>query len=283
MADDANGTYSLPSGYLAQLGETIEPSQHNASLEDIATALTARVSANGAKAMTGPLKLPNGTEALPALAFASATSWGFYKTAGGVGLSIAGVKVFEFGAFGGGRIIGELLDWPSVTPPTGWLACQGQSLLRATYPALFTVLGTTYGSVDGTHFTLPNLQGIATVGLDQTARALLTGSDVLGNTVLGSQTATISIAQMPVHTPAGTNAASALTANTGNISRFPTGAGGGTNDFLTTAATGSTTTYPVTGTAAGQTFTGTSIGSGAGHANVQPSVVVNKIIFTGVA
>ncbi|HET7255625.1 MAG TPA: tail fiber protein [Xanthobacteraceae bacterium] len=43
--------------------------------------------------------------------------------------------------------------------PAGWLECDGASVLRATYPALFTAIGTTFGSVDGTHFNVPDLRG----------------------------------------------------------------------------------------------------------------------------
>lgn len=45
------------------------------------------------------------------------------------------------------------------TLPDGALWCDGSSLLRSAYPALFTEIGTTYGAVDGTHFTLPNMGG----------------------------------------------------------------------------------------------------------------------------
>jgi microcystin-dependent protein len=44
--------------------------------------------------------------------------------------------------------------------PTGWLLCDGSSVLRATYPNLFAVIGTAYGSVDGTHFTLPTFANL---------------------------------------------------------------------------------------------------------------------------
>lgn len=44
--------------------------------------------------------------------------------------------------------------------PTGWLACQGQAISRATYASLFAAIGTIYGVGDGsTTFNLPNLQG----------------------------------------------------------------------------------------------------------------------------
>lgn len=41
--------------------------------------------------------------------------------------------------------------------PSGYLFCNGASLLRADYADLFAVIGTTYGAADGTHFTLPDL------------------------------------------------------------------------------------------------------------------------------
>lgn len=45
------------------------------------------------------------------------------------------------------------------TPPDGWLACNGQNVSRTTYAKLFALIGTTYGSGNGsTTFTLPNLQ-----------------------------------------------------------------------------------------------------------------------------
>ena len=57
MPSDGAGNYSLPSGYLAVSGGTITTSQHNPIFQDVAAALTARVMANGATAMTGLLTL----------------------------------------------------------------------------------------------------------------------------------------------------------------------------------------------------------------------------------
>lgn len=50
--------------------------------------------------------------------------------------------------------------------PTGWLLCDGTSYLRASFPDLFTAIGTQYGSVDGTHFNVPNLTGRVVVTID---------------------------------------------------------------------------------------------------------------------
>jgi hypothetical protein len=57
MPRDSNGIFSLPSGYTAVAGQTIEPSQHNPPLEDIRDALTASLPRNGAAAMTGALNM----------------------------------------------------------------------------------------------------------------------------------------------------------------------------------------------------------------------------------
>ena len=40
--------------------------------------------------------------------------------------------------------------------------------MRASYAALFAVIGTTFGSVDGTHFTLPDLQDKTVLGKSET-------------------------------------------------------------------------------------------------------------------
>jgi microcystin-dependent protein len=46
------------------------------------------------------------------------------------------------------------------TPPTGWLKANGATVSRTTYAQLFSVLGTLYGSGDGsTTFTLPDFRG----------------------------------------------------------------------------------------------------------------------------
>ena len=53
---------------------------------------------------------------------------------------------------------GALTQFAGAAAPTGWLLCDGASLLRADYAALFTVIGTAYGTVDGTHFSIPDMR-----------------------------------------------------------------------------------------------------------------------------
>lgn len=61
---------------------------------------------------------------------------------------------------------GAVMAFAMSTAPSGWLECDGSSVLRSTYSALFTAIGTTFGSVDGTHFTLPDLRGEFVRGWD---------------------------------------------------------------------------------------------------------------------
>lgn len=51
--------------------------------------------------------------------------------------------------------------------PSGWAMCFGQAISRATFSALFDLVGTTYGVGDGfTTFNLPDLRGRGIFGLD---------------------------------------------------------------------------------------------------------------------
>ena len=54
---------------------------------------------------------------------------------------------------------GSVIPFAGSTAPQGYLLCDGREVSRADYPFLFSVIGTTYGSGDGsTTFNLPNLQ-----------------------------------------------------------------------------------------------------------------------------
>lgn len=54
---------------------------------------------------------------------------------------------------------GLFMWWTQTTAPDGWLICDGSQVSRITYSDLFSVIGTTFGSGDGsTTFTLPDLR-----------------------------------------------------------------------------------------------------------------------------
>ena len=53
--------------------------------------------------------------------------------------------------------VGVVQAFAGSTIPTGWLLCDGSAVSRTTYAALYSVIGTTYGSGNGsTTFNLPN-------------------------------------------------------------------------------------------------------------------------------
>ena len=66
--------------------------------------------------------------------------------------------------------VGSYIQFAGSQAPAGFLVCNGGAISRTTYSALFAVIGTTYGSGDGsTTFNLPNLtdrflQGSTTSG-----------------------------------------------------------------------------------------------------------------------
>lgn len=59
---------------------------------------------------------------------------------------------------------GTITMFGGASAPAGYLWCNGASTLRASYPGLFAAIGVAYGSVDGTHFTVPNLSAAFPMG-----------------------------------------------------------------------------------------------------------------------
>ena len=170
----------------------------------------------------------------------------------------------KFNSFTGGcRVVGEIVTFAGSTNPnpTQWLACDGASLLRATYTELFDVIGTTYGSVDSTHFNLPDMRG-------RTPVAAGTGSGLtpraLGDS-FGEESHTLTVAESPSH----------IHTDTGH-----THVEG--NATPTLIAIGAGVPAPSAVPSVGATGTGsanlTSSGGDGSHNNLQPSLVLNYFI-----
>ena len=60
---------------------------------------------------------------------------------------------------------GTIVSYGSNTAPDGFLDFDGSAVSRTTYASLFSVIGTTYGTGDGsTTFNLPDLQDNVPLG-----------------------------------------------------------------------------------------------------------------------
>lgn len=74
--------------------------------------------------------------------------------------------------FSGGNLQGiegiptaTVVPWSDSSIPSGFLECDGTAVSRTTYAALFAIIGTTYGSGDGsTTFNVPDLQDNVVIG-----------------------------------------------------------------------------------------------------------------------
>lgn len=94
---------------------------------------------------------------------------------------------------------GVIVPYAGNTAPVGWLLCDGSAVSRTTYSVLFDVIGTTYGSGDGsTTFNVPDLRGRLALGAG-TGTASDATAHSLGQKA-GEETHTLSIDEMPSHT-----------------------------------------------------------------------------------
>lgn len=296
MPRNGSGVYSLPEAPFVA-GTVISSAAVNDDLSDIATALTGSLPRDGQAGMTGQFKATDGSLTLPSISFNNDTNTGFYRPADDqIGVVIGGVQVGLFTSAGltGVIPIGVILSYAASTIPPLWLLCYGQNVSRTTYALLFAIIGTTYGAGDGTTtFGLPDLRGIVIAGLDGmggTPAGRLTASYYSGGNpnVLGSiggfQNSTLGVTNLPAYTPSGI-----IAVTNGAITSTSLSIGGSTSTSFT--ATGAATTVPIAATAViisssqaptTATFTGTAQGGSATPIPlVQPSMVMNKIIFAG--
>ena len=159
--------------------------------------------------------------------------------------------------------IGGGMDYFGTVEPAKWLFRNGQAVSRATYAALFAVIGTTFGVGNGTTtFNVPDERGRVSAG-DDTMGAKAAGR--LTNSATGGCVGTIGDSGGE---QAHTMTTLELVAHTHNLSggtliagsQIPQTGGGLTGGSAVTSSTGSTTPFNV----------------------VQPTLVCYKIIYAGV-
>lgn len=158
--------------------------------------------------------------------------------------------------------LGVVWDFTGPSAPSGFVFPFGQAVSRTTYAAYFALVGTTYGAGDGsTTFNVPDLRGRVSAGKDDmggTSADRLTNQtngidgDTLG-AVGGAETHTLTVAQMPAHSH--------------TLTVYNSDPAGG----VAADGSGGATANPNT----------SSVGGGGAHNNVQPTIVMNKILFVG--
>ena len=75
--------------------------------------------------------------------------------------------------------VGLVFPFAGTTVPNSFLECNGAAVSRTTYAELFAVIGTTYGTGDGsTTFNLPDYREVALVGAGQNATDSIADHDV---------------------------------------------------------------------------------------------------------
>ena len=158
--------------------------------------------------------------------------------------------------------VGEIRIFAGTFEPVDWMFCDGRLLPIAEFDALFNLIGTTYGGDGQSTFALPDLRGRAPVHMGSNAAS----SYVIGEGV-GTETATLTIQNLPVHThgfPATTAAASAAYSATN-----PPG-----NASIRLYAPPD----PSTGTVAMSPYMSDPAAGGLPHDNMAPFLAVNYII-----
>lgn len=167
-----------------------------------------------------------------------------------------------------------------------WLKCDGRSLSRTRFPALFALIGTTYGSDDAQTFKLPDCRG-RVVGCVGSGSGLTPRP---AGTSIGTETHTLTTAEMPSHNHTGTTASSGDHTHTNNTIEgslgLMTSNGNSTSSGGLDVTAGEpnlyTTPQALSIDSAGahtHNFTSGNTGGGLPHNNMQPTIFIGNVFI----
>lgn len=294
MPRNSSGTYSLPESAFVP-STPISSTAVNSDFDDIADALTDSLSRTGDGGMQAVLPLNS-----LGFTYQGDSDTGMSRSGANTqAITCGGTAIVELSATdvavngdlevtgdltsGGASIllVGEVKIWPSATIPSKWLLMDGSSLLRATYPALWTFAAaeisagnTLFTNGNGTTtFTVGTMVGYAPVGVDAASTTLPSVTHI-GDTT-GNKTATLIGANLPAYTPSGT-----ISGGVSSIFQNITSPAVGATHMVIAAASGDGAT------GAGNTLSATFTGAAQGGVStpvaiVQPSRAFNFIIYAG--
>lgn len=275
MPFDSNGKASLPPIYKATTGEKVLAEQHNIPLEDIANMLSQCLKRDGS------------TPAIRNISMSGflITDLGEAKNPG----DAVSKKMLDAAV-----PIGAIQPFVGDTPPQGWQLCYGQAISRVTYAALFGVIGTKFGAGDkGSTFNLPDLRGRVLVGRDDMGgpaanRVTAAGSGIHAvavGAVGGAQNHILTAGQMPAHQHYGEGNTADAGGHDHDMGQKE-GAYGGLTAIVRAfsnwkASSPNRTSWAGVHRHFFSFFTNWQ-GGNQPHNNMQPSIIVNYIIRTGV-
>ena len=157
--------------------------------------------------------------------------------------------------------IGEIRSFSGSTIPPRWKQCNGSVISRETYSKLFDVLGTNFGGGDGsTTFAIPDMNGRGIVGVGESSATGHT-AHALGQ-MAGEETHALSGGEMAWHVHYSATGYQWRVDNDSNNKPILS-----YRWFDNDPWSGNITGYT---------------GSNTGHNTMQPYVVCNYIIYTGV-
>lgn len=214
---------------------------------------------------------------------------------GGTGLSSPGTSGNVLTSNGTGWVsstptyvpTGGMMMWGTASAPTGYLLCNGSAVSRSTYSALFAVIGTAFGSGDGsTTFNLPDFRDRFPVGAGTTYSANSTGGSKDAITVAHTHTGTTDSngahQHLVVASVGNTGAPSPGTGPTvdGSNSVSAFGWSANSESYILAGTSGPNAGLSSSAGAHTHTFTTGSTGSSGTNANLPPYLGVYFIIKT---
>jgi microcystin-dependent protein len=188
--------------------------------------------------------------------------------------------------------IGSVMPYAGTVPPTGWLFCYGQVVGRAEYPALFSVIGVNYGIGDGsTTFAIPDCRGRVPIGKDNmggsSANRITTAGSGINGSIIGSgggvEGVLLTADNIPPLTGSAQSAGShthSLTNGTNKYQHF----GSGVSGVFSADANVDDNYSGISLDEAGAHTHTVIVNAGVtpvAHNNLQPTIVLNMIIYTG--
>lgn len=144
--------------------------------------------------------------------------------------------------------VGATMTWHMATPPSNWLVCDGQSVLKAEWPQLYAVWGNKYGSTSTT-FNVIDMRDRSPLGIG----TWFSNVDSVG----GAFNVTLGVPEIPSHSHPISLRGSGTAGGTANRANAPT---------QTTVASNLVTD---------------AVGGDQPHLNLHPVIGVQYIVYGG--